>query len=61
VKEEIKDIDRDVGRTIPNNRREGEIKLKLKNMLNVIAAIFPDMRYCQGLNFIVANLLLLLT
>jgi hypothetical protein len=29
-------------------------------MLNVLAVAFPEMGYCQGLNFIVANLLILL-
>jgi hypothetical protein len=29
-------------------------------MLNVLATAFPDIGYCQGLNFIVANLLLML-
>lgn len=29
-------------------------------MLNVIAVAFPEMGYCQGLNFITANLLLIL-
>lgn len=29
-------------------------------MLNVLAVAFPEMGYCQGLNFIVANLLLIL-
>jgi len=29
-------------------------------MLNILAAAFPEMGYCQGLNFITANLLLIL-
>lgn len=29
-------------------------------MLNIIAVAFPKMSYCQGLNFITANLLLIL-
>lgn len=37
-----------------------ELKEKLKHVLNVLAVAFPEMGYCQGLNFIVANLLLLL-
>lgn len=30
-------------------------------MLNILAVAFPDMGYCQGLNFITANLLVLLS
>jgi hypothetical protein len=33
----------------------------LKHILNVIAVAFPEMGYCQGLNFITANLLIILT
>jgi hypothetical protein len=29
-------------------------------MLNVLAVAFPEMGYCQGLNFIVAHFLLIL-
>lgn len=60
VKEELKEIDRDINRTIPTNKREAELKDKLKHMLNVVAVAFPEMGYCQGLNFITANLLLIL-
>jgi hypothetical protein len=30
-------------------------------MLNRLAVVFPEMGYCQGLNFITANLLLILS
>lgn len=60
VKEELKEIDRDINRTIPTNKREEELKERLRHMLNVLAVAFPSMGYCQGLNFITANFLVLL-
>ena len=33
---------------------------KLKNVLNALALAFPEIGYCQGSNFIVANILLFL-
>lgn len=45
---------------MPNNKMFASKREQLKNVLNIIAVAFPEMGYCQGLNFIAANLLLVL-
>lgn len=47
----------DLNRTFPDNINftQGSLLYKsLNNLLNVLSVTFPDMGYCQGLNFICA-------
>ena len=57
-KQELKEIDLDISRTIPNNKNVKVILGDLRIVLNAIAFAIPKMGYCQGLNFISATLLL---
>eukprot|EP00747_Dinoflagellata_sp_TGD_P187252 gnl/TRDRNA2_/TRDRNA2_44812_c0_seq1.p1 gnl/TRDRNA2_/TRDRNA2_44812_c0~~gnl/TRDRNA2_/TRDRNA2_44812_c0_seq1.p1 ORF type:complete len:446 (+),score=90.00 gnl/TRDRNA2_/TRDRNA2_44812_c0_seq1:69-1340(+) len=52
-------IDRDIPRTFPNHRkfRSEAGMTELRNVLHAFARHSPKVRYCQGLNFIAALLL----
>lgn len=57
------EVDKDLERTYPENKyfRNGnkqEFLGKLKNVLLVLGHRNPDIGYCQGFNFVAANLLL---
>jgi len=56
------EIDRDLARTFPNHRkfRKAEGRAELRNILRAFARHAPEVRYCQGLNFIAALFLIVL-
>ncbi len=56
------EIRRDVGRTLPSNllfkEERGVGQNMLSNILKACTTVFPDVAYCQGMNFVVACFLL---
>lgn len=54
------EIERDLTRTFPNHRkfRSADGRAELRNVLRAFARHLPEVRYCQGLNFISALLLI---
>ncbi len=56
------EIKRDVGRTLPSNTlfmdKSGVGQILLSNILKACTEMFPDVAYCQGMNFVVACFLL---
>jgi len=61
---EVKQIEKDLCRTMPNNAcfqaQDGIGTQKLKRILICIAYLYPDIGYCQGVGMIVCALLLFL-
>ncbi|CAD2108189.1 hypothetical protein YYG_01210 [Plasmodium vinckei petteri] len=55
-------IEKDIGRTFPNNpyflNRKEDIQSKLSNILKICSLYFKDIGYCQGMNYVAAILLL---
>ncbi|KAL7684608.1 putative Rab-GTPase-TBC domain-containing protein [Plasmopara halstedii] len=57
------EIDRDIERTFPNDRffsDDGDGKRLLGNVLKAVALYADDVGYCQGMNYVVASLLLVM-
>ncbi len=56
------EIRRDVGRTLPSNLqfkdKSGVGQNMLSNILKACTTVYPDVAYCQGMNFVVACFLL---
>lgn len=58
----MEEIDRDIGRTFPEHyffkEKNGPGQIALRNVLLGIAALNPQLGYCQGINFLVGMLVM---
>jgi hypothetical protein len=57
--EAVGEIERDVVRTLPSHPRVIENRESLKKLLLAVSAAEPSIGYCQGMNFVGANLLII--